>query len=194
MNVLSSHWKRWRTKIVIGVGVPSAVCFTMAVVLMQSGLLRVFKVSTDSMSPIIMPGDRVVMEKVSSARRLPARGEIIVFRTNGIPKLPPNQYYTHRVVGLPGEHVRIDQETLFVNGRPVEMTNEAGPIRYTLPEVSSSTVPYLDLIVPDDTFFVLGDNSAKSYDSRYWGTVPAQNVLGRVFFCCWPLDRVGGVP
>jgi signal peptidase I len=193
MNVLSSHWKRWLTKIVIGVGVASAVCFTMGVVLMQSGLLRVFKVRTESMAPAIMTGDRVVMETVFSARRLPARGEIIVFRTDGIPELPPNQSYTHRVVGLPGEHVRIDQETLFVNGRPVEITNEAGPIRYTVPEVSSSIVRHLDLIVPDDAFFVLGDNSARSYDSRYWGTVPAQNVLGRVFFCFWPLDRVGGV-
>jgi signal peptidase I len=95
------------------------------------------------------------------------------------------------VAGEPGDRVRISDGKLFVNESHVPLRNESGEIAYV--EIRGARMPYTDVIVPEGCYFVLGDNSANSYDSRFWGYVPAKSIQGRIIFRYWPVNRVGGV-
>src|SRR5581483_4189875 len=108
-----------------------------------------------------------------------------------INELPSNQVYIQRIAGEPGDHLELAGGKLYINGSLVTLSNEAGPITYFAPAVSSRVVT--NLIVPADSYFMLGDNSINSYDSRYWGTVPRANIIGTPAFRYWPAGRIGGV-
>jgi len=75
----------------------------------------------------------------------------------------------------------------------VVLSNAVGEIVYNLPHGMGTGAAKTDLTVPDGCYFVLGDNSTNSFDSRFWGCVPRANVKGRIAFCYWPPNRVGGV-
>jgi signal peptidase I len=116
---------------------------------------------------------------------------MVVFKTDGIPYLPSGTPYVKRVAGEPGEHIRITEGKLYVNDVLTVISNAAGAIVYQLPpHIEPANT---DLTVPDGCYFVLGDNSTNSSDSRTWGCVPRQNIIGRIVFCHWPLNRIGTV-
>jgi len=148
------------------------------------------------MTPALSPGDHFMMENFTFLIRKPYRSDIIVFQTQGIqhPSVPSNQIYIKRVAGEPGDRLRISDGKLYVNDRHVELKNSAGPIHY----VSLFGSQYLasstnTITVPDAHYFVLGDNSSNSFDSRFWGFVPARNIIGRPSICYWPPNRIGTV-
>ena len=103
----------------------------------------------------------------------PTYGDIIVFRW---PR-DTSQNFVKRIVALPGDRVRLLEGTVFVNGVPLEEPYVEHPSRDTVREVT----------VPADSYFVLGDNRAQSDDSRHWGAVPRENVIGKVWVAYWPL-------
>jgi signal peptidase I len=149
------------------------------------GLVHPFFVPTGAMTPAVAAGDHVMMEGMTFLAREPRRADIVVFRTDGIASLPPAQFYVMRVAGEPGDHLRISEGKLLINDKYVALSNALGEIVCALPKT--------ELTVPDGSYFVLGDNSTNSLDSRYWGSVPRQNIIGRISFCYWPPYRVGGV-
>jgi signal peptidase I len=159
------------------------------VVLRLCGLIRPFSVPTGAMTPAISPGDHIFMEGVTFLSRQPRRGDIVVFRTDGIPSVPPGTFYIKRVAGEPGERVRFAGGKLFVNDKPVLLSNAVGQIVYELPQGAAAMSPQTEVTVPSDGYFVVGDNSTNSSDSRYWGAVPRGNIIGRVSFCYWPPQR-----
>jgi len=116
----------------------------------------------------------------------------VVFRTDGIAQLPPETIYVKRLAGLPGEKVRISSGQLLINDQPVSLRSATGEINHVL-------LPFCQFLrssddvaeVPTNQFFVLGDNSANSSDSRCWGCIPSSNVLGRAMFRYWPPQRIG---
>lgn len=160
-------------------------------------------------------GDHVFVDKMSYHFRRPRRGETFVFSTAGIPKLTPpgapSQYYIKRLAGLPGDTLRINAPQLYVNG---ERAREAGFVRvmsgtpaqpnggyrgygnrYNEAEWDQqgaySPLSYLrspeePWTIPPREYVALGDNSYNSKDSRDWGTVPAQNLMGRALVVYWP--------
>lgn len=156
-------------------------------------------------SGYLVEGDHVMVEKLTYKFRQPKRGEIVVFRTDGIRDLAAGEFWIKRVVGLPGETVQIDPPHLLINGEKVTeppifariASQEDGyggfqlskdPQRHTFLDTTESQV-----VLDADEYFVLGDNAANSHDSRYWGPVPRKNVIGRVTRICWPLDRVNAL-
>lgn len=135
--------------------------------------------------------------------RHPRLGETIVFATQGIPALPQNQHYIKRLCGRPGDEVelRADDPHLWVNGqaahKPLRLQEIAehcqpwpGSPRYlgyqpALPGPGFPE-PYARFALKPGEYVALGDNSGNSLDSRYWGTVPAKNLLGPASFVHWP--------
>ncbi len=150
-------------------------------------------------------GDQVFVDKFTYNFRLPKRGDVFVFSTRGISGIPmpsadiQSEFYIKRLAGVGGDTLRVKQPQLFVNGplaagAPFErvMRAQDGYRGY------SNTVGVY-LRKPDDTFtvpaksyFAMGDNSFNSSDSRAWGAVPANNVVGRGLFVYWPFTRHWG--
>jgi signal peptidase I len=162
-------------------------------VLRPLGLIRPFSVPAGSMTPAVSAGDHVMMEGFSYLFHKPRRGDVVVFRTDGIPMLPPATIYMKRVVGEPGDRLRIAEDGLYINDQQVVLSNAFGKISYQLPPGPPNSAPYTNLTVPAGQYFVLGDNSSNSLDSRYWGCVPAKSILGRISFCYAPAGRFGSV-
>jgi signal peptidase I len=182
-----------RSKLLVGLALVPPCLVGALIVLRICGLVRPFSVPTGAITPAVSAGDHVLMEGVTFMARHPRRGEVVVFRTDGIDSLPPGTFYIKRVAGEPGDRLRISEGKLFVNDKQVSLSNVVGEIVYNLPPGSERFPPKTDLTVPDDCYFVLGDNSTNSLDSRYWGTLPRGNIIGRVTFCYWPPRRAGGV-
>ena len=152
-------------------------------------------------------GDQLFVDKVSYNVLGPHRGDVFVFRTNGIRGIPPgpdlsSEHYIKRLAGLPGDTLRIDQPKLFINGQQAT----AFPFARVQAQLNGYTGyrnfpgstlylgdPDSTVTIPDGNYFALGDNSADSLDSRYWGFVPKMNVVGRGLFVYWPFSSHWGL-
>jgi len=184
-----------RSNLLIALSLIPALIIGALIVLRICGLVRPFSVPTGAMTPAVSGGDHAFMEGITFLFRQPRRGDIVVFKTDGLNEalVPPGQFWLKRVAGEPGDHVRISGGKLFINEKRAPLSNAAGEIAYDLPPHVESFSLQTDVIVPDGCYFVLGDNSTNSLDSRFWGSVPRGNIIGRVSFCYWPPQRVGGV-
>ena len=109
----------------------------------------------------------------------PQRGDVIVFR---YPR-DPDRDFIKRVIGVPGDSVRIEEGVVYVNGVAIEEEYIS----------ESSGVPMEEQVVPPKSYFVLGDNRPNSSDSRAWGFVPEENIIGKAMFSYWPLSELGSV-
>jgi len=131
------------------------------------------RVESISMEPNLYAGDFVLVNKIVYAiNKIPTRGDVVVFR---YPLNPDTTPYIKRVIGLPGDEVRIESAKVYVNG---ELLTE--------PYLEQGTTRGGTWIVPDNQLFVMGDNRANSSDSRTWGYVPMENVIGRAELIYWP--------
>lgn len=149
--------------------------------LIRAFVLQVFSIPSESMEPALLVGDRIAVERVSYRFREPQRGDIVVFE--GAPGEPP--HLVKRLIGLPGDHVRITDGEVSVNGQAVEEPYVTAPDGRT-------SGPYE---VPEGHLFFLGDNRGHSDDSRYGlGFVGRDRVVGRAILRLWPPTRVGLVP
>lgn len=180
-----------RSKLLIGLAFVPACLVGVLIVLRVCGLLRPFLVPAEAMTPAVSAGDRVLMEGMTFVVRSPRRGDVVVFRSDGIAALPAG-IYIKRIAGEPGDHLRISDGQLFINGKQVCLSNALGQIVYDLPPQFETLALQTDVTVPSGCYFVLGDNATNSFDSRFWGSLPHSNIIGRVALCYWPPERVGG--
>ncbi len=157
----------------------------------------------------IETGDQVFVDKLTYHFRAPQRDDVFVFRTTGIAGIPmsdPNvhsQFYIKRLAGVPGDTLRIAAPELFVNGRRAEGYGYGRVMSGTRERPNQGYRGYanmMHLASPEDTFtapsdgyIALGDNSYNSADSRFWGPVPARNLVGRGLFVYWPFTRHWGI-
>jgi signal peptidase I len=134
------------------------------------------RVDSYSMEPTLYQGDFVIVNKISYKLGSPGRGDVIVFH------FPPDprEQYIKRVIGLPGDHIHIAGGKVYINGAALAElylhvpTNRGG-----------------DWDVPLDSLFVMGDNRNNSSDSRMWGMVPLENIVGKATVIYWPPDQWG---
>jgi signal peptidase I len=145
------------------------------------------------MKPAIASGDHVVMEGLSFLSRKPCRGDIVVFYGVDYPAMRSNISYDKRIAGEPGEHLQIIDGEIYINSKQVVLSNAEGQISYFPPGQMSPWSTKTDLTIPPSNYFLLGDNSTNSFDSRYFGCVPRKNIRGRIWFCYWPPGRIGFV-
>lgn len=132
-------------------------------------------------------GEYILTDKVTYRFRPPQRGEVIIFKAPKNPDLD----YIKRIIGLPGERIKIDSGKIFINGR--QLTEP-----YILKETVISGGLYLpqgnEIEISEDSYLVLGDNRSHSSDSREWGPVHKNDIIGRAFLRYWPPHRVGILP
>jgi signal peptidase I len=130
------------------------------------------RVESISMQPTLYAGDFIIVNKLAYRLGEPGRGDVIIFH---YPPDPNREPYIKRVIGLPGEMVRVERGKVYVNN-------------VLLKEPYISAAPSYEGIwrVPEDSLFVLGDNRNSSSDSHSWGMVPLKNVIGKAEVVYWP--------
>ncbi len=172
------HFIEWT--IVLGVALALAL-------LIRAFVFGAFYIPTNSMDPALESGDRVLVNKLSYFRAGPSVGDLVVFlppaasATSGTDDIADIELIK-RVVAVGGQTVQGIGGGLFINGSPIVE-------EYLDPSVW--TRPFLRVLVPDDHVFVMGDNRSNSRDSRQFGPVPTDNVIGRAFLIYWPPGSIG---
>ena len=155
--------------------------------ILRTFVVQAFKIPSGSMRPTLMEGDKLFVNKFIYRFHVPQRGDIIVFRY----PVDPKKDFIKRLVGFPGETVEIRNGKIVVEGKTLEDPASFGKFYYYNHDPYGG--PGAKVKVPDNSYFVLGDNSANSTDSRFWGFVPKKNVLGKAIFRWWPPGRMGRV-
>jgi signal peptidase I len=151
-------------------------------------------------------GDQLFVDKLSYNLFGPHRSDVFVFRTNGIAGIPAgpdnsSEHYIKRLAGVPNDTLRIQQPKLFINAQEpkdypfqrVESQQNGYPGYRNSPGTLYLADPASTVTIPGRSYFALGDNSANSLDSRYWGFVPEKNVVGKGLFVYWPFSTHWGI-
>ncbi|NJO19663.1 MAG: signal peptidase I [Spirulinaceae cyanobacterium RM2_2_10] len=154
-------------------------------------------IPSESMLPTLEVNDRLMIEKLSYRFRPPGRGDVIVFQpTDTLAAQNFHDAFIKRVVALPGETVDLRDGRVYIDGTPLseDYVAEADVTEVGICDLQPE-IPYLagKVTIPPDSYLVLGDNRQNSYDSRCWGIVPAEKIIGRAAVRFWPLSRLGGI-
>lgn len=151
--------------------------------LIRTFIMAPFKIPSGSMRPTLIEGDRILVNKFIYRFQTPSRGDIVVFRYPEDPKRP----FIKRLVAVGGDTIEIKGGKVLVNGEPVTGAAIFETNRYY--NQGSFGEPGQAVTVPEDQFFVLGDNSLSSHDSRFWGYVPKKHMIGEAMVIFWPIPR-----
>jgi signal peptidase I len=143
-------------------------------------IFQPFYIPSGSMEPTLLTGDRIIVSKFTYHFREPERGDVIVFR---YPR-DPDRAFVKRLVALGGETVAIRDDRLYIDGVQV--------VEGYLPE-NGSYSDFGPAKVPVGSFFMLGDNRANSDDSRVWGFLDEELLIGKAVAVYWPVGRIGGI-
>ena len=197
----------------------------LIVFLLRGFIVEPFRIPSGSMLPSLYIGDFILVNKFAYGARIPVlnkkvieisepeRGDVVVFRYPRDPSLD----YIKRIIGLPGDHIAYYNKVLYVNGKPVERAFDGqykGPGQTFANEYTEDLegVKHLILllparpnnlqgeyIVPENMYFAMGDNRDNSNDSRVWGPVPEENLVGKAFMIWmhysdeWHFERIGNI-
>ena len=180
-----SRWRWWLEWLAV---VVVALFLALGV---RAYVAQMFYIPSGSMLPTLQIGDRIVVDKLSYHLHDIHRGDVVVFRR------PPREQADYsdlvkRVIGLPGDTVSSVGGRVYIDGKPL-----AEPwLPHPAPTTSPSPVPRPfslnhPFTVPSGQYFVMGDNRTNSEDSRYFGPISSNLVVGRMAFVAWPLDDSG---
>ena len=178
--------RRWLWAFVLGFlrkyGMSIAVAVLIAVVI-RTFFVGVFKIPSGSMRQTLIEGDRIIVNKLLYRFHEPRTGDVIVFKYPEDPK----RDFIKRLIGRPGDRVEIREGKVRLNGRMLEQPDMVQRTYYY--NVGTFGAEGQELEVPPEMYFVLGDNSASSRDSRYWGFVPKRYLIGKAVLIFWPPYR-----
>ncbi len=161
-------------------------------------------IPTGSMEPTLhgtpnqWEADKIIVDKLSYKFAQPKRGDIVVFSpTKNLQSEEYEDAFIKRIIALPGEKVELKRGKVFINDKPLRENKYLASSQITSVEVCTSgqQPPFLSQsrTIPSNSYLVLGDNRGSSYDSRCWGVVPRNNIIGRAVLRFWPLNNVGGI-
>jgi signal peptidase I len=179
---------RWITELIV---------IVMVVLLIRVFVAQAYNIPSGSMKPTLLVGDFILVNKLVYRFSEPKRGDIVVFKY----PIDPNIDFIKRIVALPGEQVEVRNNQVFINGKPLPLTEvgrgeENGVRKFIYEEVMPEGIKhkvqfYEDfpfskrdfgpVVVPPNHYFVMGDNRDNSEDSRYWGFLPRENIVGKAF-------------
>lgn len=148
----------------------------VTVVIIRHYVVQPFLVSGASMEPTFSDGNYLLIDEITYRFREPARGEVVVFRY----PLDRKVYFIKRIIGLPGDQVAIKDGLVSVNGQPLDEPYLIGV----------STGGELDVQLSEQQYFVMGDNRSFSFDSRNWGAIDREDIIGIVRLRILPINEV----
>lgn len=191
-----NRWYLYLLLIVVAAGYPANLAHSI-----RTHVLQAFSVPSGSMSPSILPGDHILLNKAVYKIQAPQRGDVVIFTYPDDRRLN----YVKRLVALPDDTVEIRKNILLVNDLPLDGPNDSTSNGYFQPEGSQTILKehndayrypivvdsdkpqdMAKLTVPHGYCFVLGDNRANSVDSRKFGPVPMSDIQGRLDYIYWP--------
>ena len=177
-ETLKREAKEWLHSIVV------ALLLTLVI---RTYVVQAFKIPSGSMRPTLLEGDKLFVNKYVYRFEAPKRGDIIVFRYPSDPK----KDFIKRLAGFGGETVEIRDGKVTIDGKALDDPASFGKFTYYNHDPFGG--PNESVRIPEGAYYVLGDNSANSTDSRFWGFVPKRNVLGKAVFRWWPPNRMGRI-
>ncbi len=183
---IKNYLKRFYKSIFNRENLEVVVTAVILALIIRTFVVQAFKIPTGSMIPTLKVGDRILVNKFIYRFTEPKRGDIVVFKYPEDTK----KDFIKRLIAVGGETVRIIDGNIWVDNVLIE---EPEKIRQTYYYNKPDTMygkEGMVIQVPEENFFVLGDNSASSRDSRYWGFVPRKYMLGKAFLIYWPLTRM----
>jgi signal peptidase I len=170
----------------------------------QAFLVKPFRIPSESMVPTLEIGQRVLVDRVSFRFGDPGRGDVVVFKppagadTNSCgvrhqsdtacPEPTDDRSETNfikRVVAVPGDRLKVVDGSVYINGE-----RQQEPFARLDPDCGICNLPG-EIQIPDDHYFMMGDNRGESADSREWGPVPKKWIIGKAFMTYWPPGRIG---
>lgn len=149
-------------------------------------VLQPHKIKGESMEPNFHNNEYLLTDKLTYRFNAPRRGDVVVF------KAPPDDSdeFIKRIIGLPGEEVYVQNGSIYANGEKIDEKYLPDSF-YTRPGKFSTEG--LHIVIPSDSYFVLGDNRDHSYDSRNFGLITKDKITGRAWFVYWPPSKAGVV-
>jgi len=184
-----------KKKSVLREWVDSIIIAAVLAVFLRTFFFQIYKIPTTSMVPTLMPGDKIFVSKLVygpkvpftglriKGFRKPLKGEVVVF----VPPHDRRKVYIKRLIGEAGDKVLIKDGNIYINGKIAVDPRIAGNYYYNQGDYASKSK---EIVVPQDKYFFLGDNSMSSLDSRFWGFVDKKDVVGKAVFIWWPFKRV----
>ncbi|MFA5095293.1 MAG: signal peptidase I [Candidatus Paceibacterota bacterium] len=144
-----------------------------------------FIVSGSSMDPTFEDGQYLIIDEISYRLNNPQRNDVVVFRYPN----DPTKFFIKRIIGLPNE-------TVDIKGTVITITNKENPEGFILDQsyIKNAVESNTHLELKNDEYFVMGDNRSASSDSRYWGAVPKNLLIGKVFLRLLPISEIGILP
>ena len=187
-----------KTKSILRDWIESIIIAFLLAMVIRTFAVQAFKIPTGSMRMTLKEGDLILVNKfiygakvpffniALPALREPERGDVIVF----IYPEDRSKDFIKRLVGLPGETVEIKGGSIYIDDKPIDGSIFKQTYYYNRGDFAAEGQK---IVVPGDSYFVLGDNSLSSKDSRYWGFVPKKYLLGKAMFIYWPLNRIRAI-
>lgn len=176
---MKNYWKEngkgWLKAILIA---------AIAVTMIKNFIFLSVSIDGSSMFPTFQQNDEIIVETVHQINRF----DVIVFRDAS------NRTFVKRVIGLPGESIRYEDDQLYVDNKSIkepflenDYVEKAGGVwtsNFTLESLTG------EVVIPDGHYFVLGDNRRLSHDSRYYGPIPAEMIVGEAVMVYYPFERI----
>lgn len=157
--------------------IESLIIAVILAVIIRTFVFQPFYIPSGSMEPTLQIQDRILVNKFGYRFWEPQRGDIVVFKY----PLNPKKDFVKRLIGMPGERLEIKDSKVYVNNKVISEEYLPPDLRFQ---------DFGPVLVPENTYLMLGDNRNNSDDSRVWGPLPKENIIGKAMFVYWPLDRM----
>ncbi len=158
------------------------VVLSLVIFLLIRQVVQNYRIESHSMEPNFYEGQFILVNKLAFRLGAPERGDVVVFHN------PNNEEedYIKRVIGLPGDNLEISSGTVFIDGEPLSE-------EYPINEIPG-TIQYGPTVIEPDHLFVMGDNRPQSQDSRYFGQLSEDLLVGKAWVRVWPFNEFGIIP
>lgn len=175
--------------------VDSIVIAAVLAIFLRTFFFQIYKIPTTSMVSTLTPGDKIFVSKLTYGPKIPftgirikgfsqpVRGDVVVF----VPPHDRKKAYIKRLIGIPGDRVLIKDGNIYINDKIIVDPAIARNYYYNHGDYAKDGKI---IVVPEEKYFFLGDNSISSLDSRFWGFVEAKDVVGKAIFIWWPFSRI----